>query len=202
MANVGVPVRLFDSKIILHVFHRCLNHPEEFEELSMHDLEYLSRILSMTNYDNREMMRKVGNLLLDEIKNRLEYVASRGIYTNFINIIRNLTMIDVYDLEVMDNIFRMDYIRFIFKSSKQIDMQMYEIDGYNRINLRGIYKGNRLPDIYLEKLCYLVNWIPDRVERFKKYDEFAYAIEDVVLKLFKYCQYAHAVAHRKHAGEF
>lgn len=202
MANVGTPIRLFDHEIILNVFERCLNHPDEFEELSIADLEYLSRILTMSNYENPEKIRKVGHLVLNEmINNRLDQVASRSVYTNFINIVRNLTMIDVYDLELMDNLFRPDYIKFVHKNSKQIDMPMYEIDGYNRLNLRGIYNGNHLSDEYLERLRYLIHWIPDRVERYRKQDEHVYAIEEVVQQLFTYCKFAHIVAHRRHAGK-
>lgn len=201
MANVGVPIRLFDNEIIWNVFKRCIKHPDEFNELSMADLEYLSRILSMSNYEDKNTVQIVGHLLLNEIiNNRLDHVASRTMYTNFINIIRNLTIIDIYNLEIMNNLFRSDYIKFIHKKSKQIDMQMYEIDGYNRINLKGIYNGNMLPDSYLDKLCYLIEWVPDRVQRYRKQDQFVYAIEDVVRKLFVYCEFAHVVAHRKHAG--
>lgn len=199
LANVGVPVRHFDKEIISHVFKRCLDHPDELQELSMADLEYLSRILCMSNYENREMITAVGQNLLAELKSRLENVASRGFYANFINIVRNLTMIDVYDLELMDNIFRSDYIKFIHKQSKQVDMQMYEIDGYNRINLKGIYNGNILPDNYLNKMCFLIEWIPDAA-KCRKQDAFSYAIKNTVQSLFTHCRYAHAVAHRRHAG--
>lgn len=202
MANVGAPIRLFDNDMILNVFKRCLNHPDEFEELSLADLEYLSRILTMSSYENVETLRTVGHLILDEIiENRLDQVAARSVYTHFINIVRNLTMIDVYDLELMNNIFRPDYIKFIHKNSKQIDMQMYEIDGYNRLNLKGIYNGNVLEDEYLDRQCYLIDWIPNREERYRKHNENAYVIEDVVRKLFSYCKFAHIVAHRRHAGK-
>lgn len=199
LANVGVPVRHFDKEIIKYVFMRCLNHPEELKDLSMPDLEYLSRILSMSKYENQEMLVKVGRHLLDEVEARLENVASRGFYTNFINIVRNLTMIDVYNLELMDNIFRPEYIKFIHKLSKQVDMQMYEIDGYNRINLKGVYKGNLLPSKYLDKMCFLIEWVPNQA-KYRKQDEFSYAVENTIRKLFTHCQYAHAVCHRRHAG--
>lgn len=202
MVNVGVPIRDFDDEVILSTYKRCLNHPDEFEDLSMSDLEYLSRILSMSNYHDQEIVRQVGVLLLQEIKNRLLNVASRGFYEHFGNIVRNLTMIDVYDVELMDNLFRPDYIKCIHKHSKQVDMQLYEIDGYNRLNLKDIYNGNTLHDDYLDRLCYLINYVPDRVGRYKKLDEFAYAIEDVVNKLFTYSKYTHAVGHRRHAGRF
>lgn len=201
MANVGLSIRLFDSDIITNVFDRCLNHPDEFSELSMPDLEYLSRVLSMYNHSDKDKLHKIGHLLLNEILNRLDQVASRGFYAHFSNIVRNLTVIDVYNLDLMDNIFRPDYIRFIHKNSKQLDLPLYEIDGYNRINLKNIYKGNRLSDIHLAKLCYLINWVPDREKRYKKHYEFTFAIEDTVRKLFTYCQYAHAVAHRKNASK-
>lgn len=203
MANVGISIRLFDNDVIANVFNRCLNYPDEFDELSMPDLEYLSRVLSTVNHSDKDELQKVGHLLLNEIVNRLDQVASRGFYAHFTNIIRNLTVIDVYNLELMDNIFRPDYIRFIHKNSKQLDLPLYEIDGYNRINLKNIYTGNRLSDIHLAKLCFLINWVPDKAKlKYKKHYEFTFAIEDVVRKLFTYCQYAHAVAHRKNASKY
>lgn len=201
MAHVGLPIRLFDTDIIANVFDRCLNHPDEFGELTMPDMEYLSRILSMNNHSDPDQLQKVGHLLLDEIKNRLGQVTSRRFYAHFINIVRNLTVIDVYNLELMDNIFRPDYIRIIHKNCKQLDFPIYEIDGYNRIDLKNIYKGNRLSEIHLEKLKFLINWVPDKDNRYKKHFEFSFAIENAVQKLFTYCQYAHAVAHRKNASK-
>lgn len=202
VANVGTSIRLFDNEIVWHVFERCLNHPEELQELSMPDMEYLSRILSMSNHGDNELLKRVGTLLLDEIiNNRLETVAQKGIFRNFSNIIRNLTMIDVYNLELLENILSPEYIKLIFKNSKQLEMQMYEIDGYCRINLRDIYKGNLLSKSYLDKLCFLINWIPDRVNKYSKSHEFAYSIEDVAKELFTHCQYAHAIPQRRHAGK-
>lgn len=202
VANVGTPIRLFDNQIMWLVFNRCLNHPEELQELSMPDLEYLSRILSMSNHENEELVKNIGTMVLHEIiNNRLHVVTQRGIFRNFSNIIRNLTMFDVYDLELLDNILSHDYIHLIYKRTRQLDMQIYEIDGYCRINLRGIYKGNLLPKSYVEKLCFLINWAPNRAERYKKNDEFSYAIEDAAKKLFTHCRFAHAIPHRRHAGE-
>lgn len=201
MANVGITARMFDNDIIANVFHRCLNHADEFSELSMPDLEYLSRVLSTYNQSEKDELQKIGHLVLNEIENRLDQVASRGFYAHFANIVRNLTVINVYNLELMDNILRPDYIRFIHKKSKQLDLPLYEIDGYNRINLKNIYTGNRLSDIHLSKLCYLINWIPDRQKQFKNHYDFVFVIDDIVRKLFTYCQYAHAVAHRKNASK-
>lgn len=201
VANVGASIRLFDNEITWHVLERCFEHPKELRDLSMPDLEYLSRILSLSNQSNK-MVKRVGNLLLDEIiNNRLDVVAQRGVFRNFSNIVRNLTMLDIYDLELLDNILNPEYVKFIYKRSRQLEMPIYEIDGYCRINLRDIYKGHLLPPSYISKLCYLIDWVPDRVTKYRKIEEFAYAIEDVAKNLFTYCQYAHAIPHRRHAGE-
>lgn len=201
MANVGLAIRFFERDIIANVFDRCVNHSDDFRELSMPDLEYLSRVLSMYTGSDRDRMRQIGQLVLDEIANRLDQVASRGFYVHFTNIVRNLTVIDVYNLELIDNLFRPDYIRFIHKNSKQLDLPLYEIDGYSRINLKHIYAGNRLSDIHLEKLRFLINWVPDEKQRHKKHYEFTFVIEDVVQKLFTHFKYAHAIAHRKNASK-
>lgn len=159
MANVGVPIRLFDDVINSIIFKRCLANPDDLKELSMQDLEYLSRLISMVIYNNENIIQRIGHLLLIEIKTRLDNVAARGFFLNLTNIVRNLTMLNIYDLELLENLFRPDYIKFIYKNCKLIDPQLYEIDGYNRINLKSIYNGNLLPDRYLEKLCYVVNWV-------------------------------------------
>ncbi|XP_031638100.1 uncharacterized protein LOC116350445 [Contarinia nasturtii] len=165
----------------------------------MTDLEYISRVLSLTNYhEDIETIKKFGFLILDEMKNRID----NEILGNYVNVIRNLTMIDVYDLELMDNLLSPKYLRCVYKKSKQIDLKMYEIDGYCRINLKDTYNGNHLPDVYMRKLCFLITWVPDRVNRYKKFDRFSYDIEDVVNKLFVHSQYAHAIPYRKYADLF
>lgn len=202
IANVGLSIRQFDDAAIELVYNRCLKHSEELSNLSMPDLEYLSRILTLyriPNHSNSDVIKNVGSLLLEEVKTRLDCVAQRGAYENFANIIRNLTNVNIYDLELIDNFLRPDYIRRIHKKSKQLDIQMYEIDGYTRINLKDIYKGNRLDDACLERVCFLIDWIPNR-NKYKKSHQFMYAIEDVMRKLFAHCQFAHAIPYRRHAG--
>lgn len=203
IANVGLPIRQFDDEMMELVYQRCLEHPDELNNLSMPDLEYLSRILSMyksRSHANDDVIKNVGFLLLEELKDRLDCVAQRGVYQNFVNIIRNLTNINIYDVELIDNLFRPDYIKRIHKNSKQLDMQMYEIDGFTRINLKDIYKGNRLEDAHLQRMCFLIDWIPDRNKYKKKSHEFVYTIEDVVRNLFEHCRFVHVIPYRRHAG--
>lgn len=201
MTNIGAPIRVFDKEMMFKVFKRCLDHPNELRHLTMTDIECLTRTISLFSDSSMEnMMKDIGYHVLDELKNRLDQIASRNFFASFINIIRNLIHIDVYDLELMENIFRADFIKCIYKKSLQLCLPIYEIDGYNRINLRNIYKGNHLADCYTDRLRFLSEYVPNRINRFKKSELFNYIIEDAISRLFKHYQYAHAVPHRRHAG--
>lgn len=202
IASVGTTIRAFDDEVNWLLFDQCIKKPHELKDLSMVDLEYLSRVLSTTNYhDKTEMIENVGTVILNELLCRLNSVALKSTFQNFISIVRNLAIINVYNLELMDNILSPEYLHCMYKKMKKIDLQMYEIDGYCRINLKDTYKGNLLDEAYLKKVCYLITWIPDRVNNYRKIDEFTYNIEDVVKKLFTHSQYAHAVPYRKFAGK-
>lgn len=202
IVHAGASVRVFDEVIMTNIHQRCLNNTDQLEELSMADLEYLSRCLCMFNDVNHMETNKLAAFrLLDEIKRRLHDVAHRHFYTNFIRIVRNLTVIDVYNTELLANIMHPDYRNQIHKKSKQLDLPMFELDGYNRINLREIYCGDYLTDTHLEKLRFFIEYIPDRVKRHRKRHLFFYAIEDVIQRLFGKYQIAHAIPWRRLTGE-
>lgn len=201
MTNIGAPLRVFDKEMMLKIFKRCLDHPNELRHLTMTDIESLTRAISLFYDPSMEnMIKDIGYHVLDELKNRLDQIASRTFFSSFIIIIRNLIQIHVYDLELMENIFRPDFIKCIYKRSQQLCLPIYEIDGYNRINLRNIYKGNYLADCYTDKLRFLSEYVPNRINRHKKSELFNYVLEDVISRLFTHYQYAHAVPHRRHAG--
>lgn len=141
MVNVGVPIRMFDDDLNWQVIKRCLDQPNEFKDLTILDLRCLSYILSISIDVDKEIVKKVGVLILNELINRLDSIASKRFYQNFVDVVRNLTIIDVYNMELFDNLLSPEYIKWIFKGSKKLDMPLYEIDGYCRINLKSIYKG-------------------------------------------------------------
>lgn len=200
--NIGAPIELYDEVILAHTFNQCLNDSDQISALSMGTLQILSRALCLTeDPQNMEAARLVGYRLLDEIKRRLDQVTSAYFHVSLISIVRNLTRIDVYDVELMQNLFRKDYLQFIYRKSRKLELPLYEIDGYNRINLKHIYRYDFVPDEYLDNMKYLQDFIPDRVKRFKKRHRFVYAMEDVIGGLFSQYRYAHVLPFHKHAGK-
>lgn len=195
-AHMGVPVRIFNEVINSYLFDRCLN--ESLSKLTIRTLENLSRIVYLSPETSEKLM-KVSHLILDEAKKRLDVVAQQSYYSNFMNIIRNLLIRNVYDLELLNNILRPDYIKFM-NNSKQLEPTMYEIDGYARINLKNIYHGHILPNDFLQRTKYIVDYIPDQVNRFKKSEQFIYNVENATKRMFSFYNFAHAVAHHRYAG--
>lgn len=202
LINIGTAIEVYDEVILSHTFNLFLNDPQQVTALSPGALQIASRTLSLTqDPKNMETVRLVGHELLKEIKNRLDKVTNRYFHTALINIIRNLSRIDVYDDELMHNLFRKDYLQFMYGKNTKLELPLYEIDGYNRVNLKDSYRGNLMPDKYLESLRFLWEFIPDRVNRYKKRHRFLYAMEDAVGSLFVHYRYANVLPFHKHPGK-
>lgn len=154
IANIGSRVNLFDDEIVDHLLIRCRkNANNELSTLSFANLEILSDILSsVASQSDMTAVHAAGCEVLKEVKARLISIANNRAYKHFLAIIRNLTLIDVYDVELMDNLFHDRFLTFMHDKKHIPDLNLYFIDGYNRINLKHIYGGAVLPDKYLSKI--------------------------------------------------
>lgn len=200
IANTGTSIRVFNDKIMFELFERCMKQSNELSGCEMSDLKRLSEIISFY-HEYVEQRIAIAHRILDELKNRLENVTQQNFHENLIEIIRNLLFLGIYDSEFLDNIFRSDYIKQMYKKAKPLANAMYEIDGFARINLKNIYCGNLLSDEYLGKFKFFGTQIPDQVNRYKVSQAFVYEIENVIKHLFKNYQYAHAIGHHRQAGK-
>lgn len=198
VASMGTPVRVFDEESITILFQRCLNQPDILCKLNLSALEKISRIIDLYP-NNSDMSTKVGSFILEQMKTRLESLVDPLCYAASMNIIRNLLTHGIYDLELLDNILRSDFIKKM-NNSKQLHLSIYEIDAYTRINLKDIYNGNQLTDDYLARIKYLIEYEPDQVNKFKKAETQIYSIENVIKKYFEHYKFAHALAHHRFAG--
>lgn len=198
VATMGTSVRVFNDESISILFQRLLNQPDMLCKLNLSTLQKVSRIIDLYPR-NADMLTKVGNLILNEMKNRLESIVDPLGYSASMNIIRNMLTHHIYDLELLDNILRSDFIRKM-NYSKQLNLSIYEIDAYTRINLKDIYNGNQLTDDYLARIKYLTEFAPDQVNNFKKSETHIYTIENVIRKYFEHYKFDHALAHHKFAG--
>lgn len=200
IADAGTSVRVFNDKIMFELFERCLKQSNTLSDFKMSDLKRLSELIGyIPGYIEKKI--SIGHLLLDVLKNRLENVAQQNFHDNFIEIIRNLLHQGIYNSELLDNIFRSDYIKQIYKKRMQLAGAMYEIDGYARINLRNIYCGNLLSDEYLGKFKFFGTRVPDQLNGHNVSEAFVYKIENVIKHLFNNYQYAHAISHHRQAGK-
>lgn len=198
VATMGTPVRVFDDKSIDILFRRCLNQPNMLSKLNLSTLEKMSRIIDLYP-KNSDTLTKVGSFILEQMKNRLESIVDPLCYSTSMNIIRNLLTHDIYDLELLDNILRSEFIKKM-NNSKQLYLSIYEIDAYTRINLKDIYNENKLTDEYLARIKYLTEYAPDQVNKFKKAEVQIYSIENIIKKYFEHYKFAHALAHHRFAG--
>lgn len=199
IATIGSPVRMFDDEIISHLLQRCVNQPNALNHLSISILELLSRIIYYYPKSSDASIQ-LGHLLLEQIVNRLDQITMHTQYPIFMTIIRNLLAQNIYNVELLENIFRSDFLKMM-NNSKQLEKTVYEIDGYAKINLKNIFIGHGLTDDYLQRLKYLVEYNPDQVNRFRHSERFIYEIENVIKKHFEYYQFAHGVAHHRYPGK-
>lgn len=202
IAYAGAARRIFDDVILFDLLERCSNHSDQLEQLSMIDLEYLSRCLCVLHdYQHMDLVKSAAGQLLNEMKRRLNDVAKRNFFPSFVRIIRNLTLIDTYDIELLANIFRSDFIQHLLKTN-MLDLRVYELDGYARINLINIYRGDYIPEAELSKLRWLIKYIPDRIGNHQPKHLSFYAIEDAIGGLFEKYQIKQAIPWRLLPGNF
>lgn len=154
IANIGSKILLFDIEIVDHLLIRCRrNANNELNTISLANLEILSHILSSASaLCDMTAIHAAGHEVLKEVKARLISVAYKRSHKSFLAIIRNLASIDVYDVELMDNLFQDRFLTFIYGKKQTLDYDLYCIDGYNRINLKHTYRGAVLSDTYLSKI--------------------------------------------------
>lgn len=198
VATMGTSVRVFDDESIDILFQRCLNQPNMLGKLNVSTLQMISKLIDLYP-KNVNTLTKIGCLILEQMKNRLESIVDPLGYVCTMNIIRNLLTHHIYDLELLDNILRLDFLKKM-NMSKQLHLSIYEIDAYTRINLKDIYNGNQLTDDYLARIKYLIQYAPDQVNKFKKNETHIYSIENVIKNHFEHYRFVHALAHHKYAG--
>lgn len=202
LANIGSKLNLYNTKLIEYTLQRCSNEAEHFVDLRMTDLENLSIIISKFNFTTESRIEiNVANLILTELRNRLSEVTNYTHHLHIIKILENLSYINVYDIELIENILNPNYIEFIYGNNKILEQSIRILDGYARINLNEIYTGHLLNDKYLEKSgTFQTNYIPKK--QLRKREDFIIQVENTLAKLFKYYNYANAVAHNKYSDIF
>lgn len=200
--NAAVQYDLLDAIILNQLLERCTNpaNPTELSELSNGNLEMLSRILVSAAHSHQpETVQAAGQALLNELRNRLISIGYRRFFTNFIGAIRNLTLLDVYDLEIMTNLFNPEFLRFVY-GKQPPDLQLYEIDGYNRINLKGIYSGPYLSDDYLEKVNLLYTIKSGKINRLAQLVTLIDAMKVAVSQLFEHTWWGYLLPFHLYPG--
>lgn len=202
IANSAAKIDVFDDEIIHHLLTQCRCQSNgELSGLSLVNLECLSQILSsIPDSNQKDAIRAAGYSLLDELKTRLLSIGSKRAHTYFINAIRNLTLIDVYDTKLMENLFDEDFITSIYGKNQALDSKVYEIDGYNRINLMNVYNGPYLSDNYLDKLCFPSVLSRDKTFKMTILSKCIYALKDTSAKLYTYSFYRRPLPFYPHHG--
>lgn len=196
-------LRICNEELIEYTLQRCLNQPEIFSTLTILEFEQLSEILGLFNFTTKShIAMSIANGILDQLRNRLSKITYQSFHTHCIQILHYLSLINVYDVDIIDNIFHPDFMFFMHKRNKILDPELLYLDGYARINLNGIYAGHLLDNSYLEKMGeFQTNYVPDRENQLKKTDDFVIEVENTISNLFKYYNYANATPYYKHAGK-
>lgn len=196
-ADLGSFLHLTNTEIIEITLNRCMIEPNAFESFSINDLERLSRVIGMLNVTFESGIEiNVGKAILVEIRNRIEEFTKQSFHQHFIRIQKNLSMKDIYDIEMLENTLRKDYIRFMYFRSAQLVSDIYCLNTYACLNLAFIYQGNTLSDQQLLKMGkFLTDYIPGDEPKPRIHSTYLMNIADCVANLFKHFTYAHAISH-------
>lgn len=204
IADLGSFLQFVNAEIFEYTLQRCMSESNALASFRNSELEQLSRMIGMLNFTSEsDIDIVVGKAILQELRNRVDQIVNQKFHQQLIKIQANLTMKDIYDLEMLQNTLRTDYIRFIYRGAKKLPANIYTLDAYARINLANTYKGETLPDTHLQKLGkFLTNYFPGDAPDGKFPQQDMADTAKCVQNLFKHFTYAHAISHFRCADIF
>lgn len=201
--NSGMNMRVCDSESTEKVLRKCIETKNSFENMSLNDLVTLSRIIGEMNFQTESKIEEsVGHQLLRELRNRIHLAASYNAYQKITKILKNLSMINMYDLELIENFLRPDVIKFIYKRNNILSEELFNLDSFARINLASIYTGPYLDEKYRSNMGkYLTSYIPEEKYSKQRKDNFFLEVEKAVLQHFGHIEYVNPTGSSKYSGE-
>lgn len=202
LASTGIDLRICNVKFVEKILKDIIDNVDSLKKIIMPELVSLSRIIGTMDFTTDLKIEEiVARKILQEAGNRIEQSTTFNGHKNHIQILHNLILRNIYDFELLENVFRPDYIRFIYKKNKILEPEMYKLDAYCRLNLALEYKGELLSDIYIAKMgLFLTNYFPREETSIRRKERFIMQVHDVVKTKYKFFKYANAAAHFKHAG--
>lgn len=185
------------------MLQRFIDDPNSLKQLKIVDISCLAEVLGIFVRDKPHPNELIlGERILNEVcENWVHNMCYPSTHINVASIVTHLMSREIYNLELIDNILRPDYIKVIYGKNKVLDREMYLINGFARINLNGVYNGNLLDESYMKIMGkFRTEYIPDDKTP-KRSLEFVIAAQNSVQTLFKHYRFANAVSHYKDAGE-
>lgn len=204
IASLGITFQYANAKICEYTLNRCMSEPNAFKSFRTNDLERLSKLVGKLSFTSETGIEiTVGKAILRELRNYADQIINIGFHQQFIYIQWNLTTKDIYDLELLENTLRKDYVLRMYGRRTQLVIPMYSLDTYARLNLATIYKGDLLSDVHLEKMGkFLTDYLPkDRIKT-KRGGGAHSEVSKCVENLFEHFTYAHAVSHFRQENIF
>lgn len=212
IASLGSSFEFFDAEICEYTLNRCMDESNAFESFKNMELEQLSRIIGMSISTSTSAIKMaVGKAILQELRNRVNQITNREFHQHFVFIQWNLTMKDIYDMELLENTLRKDYVHCMYFRCKQ-KAPIYCLHAYARLNLASIYEGDTLSEEHLENLGKMLSTYypnreifnePDVIDDYfpteelwnKPAEGFLGEVSKCVKSLFEHFTYAQALSH-------
>lgn len=201
--RIGTNKRVFNERLTAKIYQRLVDDVASIARLKIADLASFAEVLGTFVSDQPKPNEIIlGQRILNEVcDNWVQFMCYPSVH-NFVGaIISNLLQRGIHNTELIDNFLRPDYQTLINNKNKVLNRAVYEINGYAKINLKGIYTGNTLSESYIKimgKFC--TEYAPNDGKQ-KKRNDFIISIKNTVEQLYKYFRYANAVSHFKDAGK-
>lgn len=201
---MGISHRIYNDKLTQRVYQRILDSDEGLGSLRHNEITQIADVLgtfTTATPNGNEII--IAERILKSLENLIHLSLYTGIHRNMVTIMCHLLRLGIYNMELIDNILRPDYIKLLYGRNKVLPVEIFLINGFTQINLKNIYSGNRLDKSYTQIMGkYMTDFIPDRNDsKRSRHTDFILSIEYCVEKLYKHYRYANAVSHYKNAGE-
>lgn len=192
---------IYDHESIEILLHRACDNMEEFTVL---DMEALCLALSNFAYKSESgIERQFFEKTLAELPKRTFQIMKSP--KKFISLVYSLAVNGFYDLELIHNALRQDFLKEIYMHERYYTPDLFGLDAFTRINLKDSYKGSQLHEKCQKVITkVLTAYMPSEDGKFKVTgaDTMTLKIGDIIKSQHKHFHIAHTLPHFPNAGLF
>lgn len=137
---IGDKIQIYDPPSMEILINRVSNSIETFTIPNMDQLCYALVCFGHTSESSRDLLAK----LLHILPSQLKFIALSP--RKFVPLVYHLAVLGFHDHELIHNALRKDFLRALYNTKRCYPSEVFALDAFAKINLKGTYEGGNLDE--------------------------------------------------------